>query len=190
MAEANNNKKKEELQEEAVTEQQQTTHHSKTVMVTDEELKALRREATDYKDKYLRLLADADNARKRMLKEKQEAARSATESLIVEFLQPIDHLENALAFAEQMSDEVKQWAYGFQMILTQFKDALSNNGVQPMQSKGEKFDPHLHEAVEMIETTDFLPGIIVEECVRGYKIGDRTIRPARVKVAKTISEES
>lgn len=161
----------------------------KTVMVTDEELKMLRREATEYKDKYLRLLADADNSRKRMVKEKQDISRYAVESIIVDFLQPLDNLENALTIAQQMSDEVKHWAIGFQMILSQFKDVLANNGVQPMQSKGSLFDPHSHDAVEMIETTEFPPEVIIEEFVRGYKIGDRVIRPARVKVAKSPSDE-
>lgn len=156
----------------------------KMVTVTDDELKNLRREATEYKDKYLRLLADVDNARKRLQKEKQESSRYAMESVIVDFLQPLDNLENALAFTQQMSDDVKHWATGFQMILSQFKDILASNGVQPIQSKGGHFDPHNHEAVEMVETNEYAPGTIVEEFVRGYKIGDRTIRPARVKVAK------
>lgn len=161
----------------------------KMVTVPDEELKDLRREATEYKDKYLRLLADAENARKRLQKEKIDSSRYAVESLLVDFLHPLDNLENALKFAEQMSDEVKHWAVGFQMILNQFKDVLTNNGVQPLVSKGTHFDPHSHEAVEMIETDEYEPGIIVEECVRGYKLGDKTIRPARVKVAKEVVRE-
>lgn len=176
-----------EINENDFTEQEEiqaTAQSPKMVTVTDEELKSLRREATEYKDKYLRLLADVDNSRKRMQKEKMENSRYAVEGLLVDFLHPLDNLENALKFAEQMSDEIKHWALGFQMILSQFKDVLTNNGVQPMISKGAHFDPHCHEAVEMIETDEEDPGTIVEECVRGYKMGDRTIRPARVKVAK------
>jgi molecular chaperone GrpE len=138
----------------------------------------------EYKDKYLRLLADAENARKRMQKEKHELTRYAVENLIVDFLHPLDNLENALRFAQEMSDEVKNWAFGFQMILTQFKDILTQQGVTTIESKGQVFDPHLHEAIEMIETSEQSPGTIIEESVRGYKMGDRTIRPARVKVAK------
>ncbi len=160
----------------------------KQVTVTDVELKHLQREMMEYKDKYLRLLADAENTRKRMQKERQEFTKYAVENVIVDFLYPIDNLENALKFAQQMSDEVKHWAFGFQMILTQFKDVLTNNGVIPFESQGMKFDPHAHEAVEIVETTTQPPGTIMEEYVRGYKIGDRTIRPARVKVAKGIQE--
>lgn len=158
--------------------------HPKQVLVTDEELKSLQKELMDYKDKYLRLLADGENARKRLQKERQEIVRSAIDNIIVDFLHPIDNFENALRFAEEMSEEVKNWAFGFQMILAQFKDALSQNGISAMESLGKTFNPHDHEAVEMIETDLEPPGTIIEECVKGYKIGDRTIRAARVKVAK------
>lgn len=157
----------------------------KQVLVTDEELKGMQKELMDYKDKYLRLLADAENARKRLQKEKQEISRYAIESIIVDFLHPLDNFENALRFAQDMSDEVKNWAYGFQMILAQFKDVLNQNGIIAIDSLGKPFNAHDHEAVEMIETAEQPPGTIIEECVRGYKIGDRTIRAARVKVAKS-----
>lgn len=156
----------------------------KQVLVTDEELRDMQKELLEYKNKYLHLLADGENARKRLQKERQEMTRYALESLIVDFLHPLDNLENALKFAQDMSEEVKNWAFGFQMILAQFKDILANNGVSPINSQGTPFDPHLHEALEMIETTGYIPGTIVEESVRGYKMGDRIIRPARVKVAR------
>ena len=124
-----------------------------------------------------------------MQKERQEMTRYALEGIIVDFLHPLDNFENALKFAQGMSDDVKHWALGFQMILTQFKDILAENGVQPIESVGEQFDPHNHEAVEIAEVTEYPSGVILEEYIRGYKMGDRTIRPARVKVAKTVEIE-
>lgn len=156
----------------------------KQVMITDVELKNIQKELMEYKDKYLRILADADNARKRLQKERQEISKYAIENVLCDILHPLDNLENALKFAQGMSDEIKNWAFGFQMILTQFKDILTENGVTPVDSIGKQFNPHLHEAVEILEDTDQPPGTIIEEYVRGYKMGDRTIRPARVKVAK------
>lgn len=156
----------------------------KQVLVTDEELRGLQKEMVEYKDKYLRLLADAENARKRLQKERQEISRYAIENLIVDFLRPLDNLENALRFAQDMSEEVRNWAFGFQMILTQFKDILAQHGVAPFDSVGRPFNPHEHEAIEMVESTSQPSGIIIEESVRGYRMGDRTIRAARVKVAK------
>src|SRR5262245_35847739 len=126
--------------------------------------------------------------RKRLHKEKQESTHYALSNLLAEFLSPIDHMETALKHTENMSEEVKHWGLGFKMILTQFQDVLSMHGVEPMHALGKHFDPHLHEAIETIETQDAAPGTVVEECVKGYKIGDKVIRPARVKVAKQPQE--
>jgi len=156
----------------------------KEVSISAEELQKLRSEAGDLKDKYLRVLAEAENAKKRLQKEKHDLSQFAVQNVILDFLNPIDHMENALKFTNQMSQDVKHWAIGFQMILSQFKDVLASNGVHPFTSEGEPFDPHFHEAIEMIETPDYAEGIVVEETLRGYKMGERIIRPARVKVSK------
>lgn len=157
--------------------EEQTSPEPVTHPTVEEELK-------EYKDKYLRLLAENENTRKRMQKEKQEMTRFAVENVIADFLLPLDNLENALGFTEQMSEDTRNWAMGFQMILTQFKDVLNQNGVTPFKSVGEQFDPHRHEAVETEETQDHPAGTVIHEFVRGYKCGDRIVRPARVKVAK------
>lgn len=154
------------------------------ITITDIELERLKQEVSEYKDKYLRLLAESENARKRLQKERQELTQYAIQNIIVDFLNPIDHMENALNYTQQVSDEVKHWALGFQMILSQFKDVLSGNGVQTYPSEGTAFDPHIHEAVEMVITTDCAPGTVIKENIKGYKMGDRIIRPARVNVAK------
>lgn len=144
----------------------------------------LEAEVREYKEKYLRALADAENQRKRMVKERDDQNRFTIISVLADFLHPLDNMENALRFADQMSPEVKNWACGFQMILSQFKEALNAQGAQPMQTVGLAFDPHLHEAVETQETTDYPPGVVIEEFTRGYTLGDRVIRAARVKVSR------
>lgn len=161
-----------------------------TVTTTDIELEQLKKDASEHKDKYLRLLAEQENTRKRLQKEREKLTEYAVQNIIVDFLHPIDHLENALKFMDQMSDEVKLWGQGFRMILDQFKEVLSTNGVVPIVSVGKPFDPHLHEAIETVETTEYAPGTVVEENTRGYRMGDRTIRPARVKVAKAPGAKS
>lgn len=166
------------------TEPKQQEREPKPVTVMDIELEALRRENTENKDKYLRLLAETENTRKRLQKERQELIQYALQNVITDFLNPIDHMENALGYTDNMPDQIKNWAVGFKMILEQFKDVLTSNGVQPFKSLGAHFDPHSHEAVEMIETDQQEAGTIVEESIKGYKMGDRVIRPARVKVAK------
>ena len=150
------------------------------------ELNQLKNELDEYKDKYFRLLAESENARKRLQKEKQDLIQYAVADVVVDFLNPIDHMETALKHANKMSDEVKHWAVGFNMILSHFKDVLANKGVQPFESTGTHFDPHHHEAVEVIPTDNHPAGTVVEELMRGYRMGGRTIRPARVKVAKEL----
>lgn len=142
-------------------------------------------EEENYQEKYLRLLAETENMRKRMYKEKQEMTRFAIENILEEILMPIDMLENALGFSEQMSPETRNWAKGFEMILAQFKDILLSHNVVSFHAMGELFDPHKHEAVEIEETKECAEGTILHEFVKGYKSGDRTLRAARVKVAKT-----
>lgn len=141
-------------------------------------------ELKECKDKHLRALAEMENSRKRMVKEKQESVRFALENTFAELLAPIDNLENALAFTDKMSEETRNWAIGFQMILAQFKEVLASNNVQPFESVGTFFDPHKHQAVETEETDKKPEGIILQEFVKGYRCGERIIRPARVKVVK------
>lgn len=143
----------------------------------------------EFKDKYFRLLAEMENARKRLQKEKHDMTRFAIENVISELLTPIDTFEAALNFTGKMSEDTQNWAKGFEMILAQFKEILSNHNISAFHSEGEQFDPYKHEAVEMEETRDFEEGIILHEFLKGYKSGDRILRAARVKVAKTPKEE-
>ena len=141
-------------------------------------------ELKECENKYLRLLAELENTRKRMQKEKQETIGFAIENTVAEFLPLFDNFENALKFAQSSSEEVKNWATGFQMILTQFRDVLHNHGIVAFHSVGNTFDPHCHEAMEIMESNDYPEGSIIEEFAKGYKSKNRTIRPAKVKVAK------
>ena len=148
----------------------------------DEGLKLVQ-ELNEYRDKYFRALAESENMRKRLQKEKLEAQNFAIQSVVVDFLQPLDHFEQALRHAENAAGDVKNWALGFEMILGHFKQILQDNGVVGFDSVGTAFDPHVHEAIETVETTDFAEGTVIEECMRGYKMGNRVVRPAKVKVA-------
>lgn len=146
------------------------------------------KEMEELQNKYLRSLAELENVRKRMQKEKAEAISFAIENTISEFLPVIDNLENALNYAKESSDEVKNWSMGFQMILTQLKDVLHNHGVMAFHCVGNIFDPNYHEAMEIVETDDHPDGSIIEEFAKGYKSINRIIRPAKVKITKKILE--
>lgn len=178
----NETPEKEHIEDSAEESQEDTTIHISDLMNENQERVA--GELKEFKDKYYRAIAEMDNMRKRLQNEKQDMISFAIENLITEFLSPLDNLENALGFTNQMSEETLLWSQGFQMILTQFRDVLSNHGISTYHSTGKKFDPHLHEAVEMEETNDAEEGTIIKELAKGYKLNNRIIRAARVVVAK------
>lgn len=149
-----------------------------------EKIKQLEEQIKEQKEKNLHLLADMENLRKRLHKEKIEMNRFAVDNVLTEVLTPLDNFENALGYTENMTQETKNWAIGFRMILNQFKEVLNHHNVKPFPSKGELFDPHRHEAVEVEETDELPEGTITHELLKGYMSADRILRPARVKVAK------
>ena len=160
------------------------------VKLNQDRLMHIEKELRDYKEKYLRLLAESENTRKRLHKEQTDTLKFAIENTICEFLPSIDNFENALRHSKNSSEEVKNWATGFQMILSQFRDILHNHDIVAFHSSGNTYDPHFHEALEIVETNDHPDGMILEEYAKGYKSNQRTIRPAKVKVAKApISKE-
>lgn len=149
-----------------------------------ENLQRAVQEAKEYRDKYYRALAESENARKRLQMEKEEKIAYAIDNMLSEFLAPLDNLDNALSFTENLSEELKNWAIGFKMISSQFKTVLENHGVLPFDSMGKQFDPHYHEAIEMIETDAHPENTVVAEIEKGYSHGKRILRVAKVKVAK------
>ncbi len=159
-------------------------------LTDDQKIQELKDALKAQKDKNLHILADMENLRKRLHKEKLEMNRFAIDNVLTEVLRPLDNFENALGFTENMSEETKNWAIGFEMILNQFKEVLTYHNVTPFSAKGEPFDPHRHEAVEVEETDKITEGTITHELLKGYLSGDRILRPARVKVAKRPSQTS
>lgn len=178
--------KKSEPQAEASEEEvfEERTEADSVNELLKEELEKRRQETDALKETNLRQLAELENTRKRLQKEREELTKYAVCKFAEEFLSPLDQLDRALACADQMSDEVKNWAIGFKMILSQFEDVLANQNIQNYSALGQTFDPHLHEAVEAVETEDKPEGTVIEELVKGYKMGDYIVRPAKVKVAK------
>jgi molecular chaperone GrpE len=181
---------KEKEDQETREEEQAVEREPIPVQVTDLELENLRREASEFKNKYFRLLAEQENTRKRLMKERDDLSRHSARNVIADFLAPIDQMENALRHAKNMSEEIKHWAVGFEMILGQFKDILDSNGVKPMDCVGQQFDPHLHHVTETIESNEHPPGTIVEETLKGYVCGEQTLRPAHVIVVRDHKENN
>lgn len=147
-----------------------------TVQSPEEAMQAALREQ---EDKYLRLLAEYDNYRKRSQKEKENAWTSAKADTAKEFLPVYDNLERALK--QETADEA--YAKGVQMIMTQLKSVLEKLGIQEIPAQGETFDPNVHNAVMHIDDETLGENVVAEVFQAGFQIGDKVIRHAMVKVA-------
>jgi molecular chaperone GrpE len=144
------------------------------------ELQKLKAERDSLLDRLARAQAEFENARRRASKEQQDFREFATADAIKTLLPVIDSFERAL----QAKTEAGDFRGGVELIYKQLQDALAKLGVRAIPAKGVPFDPHVHEAIEMVETSDAPDHEVIEELQRGYKIKDRLLRPAMVKVAK------
>lgn len=162
-----------------------------TVVLAREELEKLTNDAgkaQEYWDKLLRQQADFENIRKRMERERLEFQKFACEDVIVELLGILDDLERSVDAAEKKQENFDAFLKGIEMILAHLYDLLKKHDVKPIEAKGGKFDPHIHEALMQTETHDHKDGVVLEELQKGYKLNDRVIRTAKVRVAKNISD--
>lgn len=140
--------------------------------------------AKEYQDKLLRLQADFENTRKRLDKEKQDFVKFANEGIIAELLNILDDLERTVELAQEKHEDLPAFLKGVGMILSHLYDMLKEYGVRPIEAEGKLFDPHYHEALMQVENKDLPEHTIVEELQKGYFLGDRVIRTAKVKVSK------
>ena len=154
-------------------------NQSAQVGVVDE-FNKLKSERDALYDRLARLQAEFDNFRKRQTKENQDFRDYALTNVIRDLLPILDSLDRAL----QTQPEGQEFRKGVELIDKQFHDALAKLGVEPIESKGQPFDPNLHQAIQMVESGDVEDNHVVDELQRGYKIKDRLLRPAMVTVAK------
>jgi len=143
------------------------------------ELQRLRAERDSLLDRLARAQAEFENARRRAAKEQQEFRDYAALDVIKLLLPVLDSFERALHAKSDAAD----FRGGIELIDKQLQDALAKLGVRPIPAVGEPFDPHFHEAIEMVETNAAADHEVLEELQRGYKFKDRLLRPAMVKVA-------
>ena len=147
---------------------------------SESELEKVKAERDSLLDRLARAQAEFDNARKRAGKEQQESRDYAIADAIKSLLPVIDSLERAL----QVKSDAAELRSGVELIYKQLQAALAKLSVNAIVAKGEPFDPRLHEAIELVETSDVPDHQVIEELQRGYKLKDRLLRPAMVRVAK------
>jgi len=157
------------------------------LVATRAELKRVEAEVNELKDRLARRQADFENYRKRVERERNETYSRCVADIAAKLLPVLDNLKRALESEASVeaseSDEFRHFLSGVDLIYRQLDGIIEALGVTPVAAIGEQFDPHLHEAVVTEPTDVYEPDTVTQEIVRGYRLGDKLIRPALVKVA-------
>jgi molecular chaperone GrpE len=151
------------------------------------ELEQARAQAAEYLDGWQRARAEFANYKRRVETEREELRRSSTQALLLKLLPVVDDFERAF---QTLPPELKDvpWVEGMRMILRKLHSILDSENVTPIEAAGQPFDPLWHDAVMQEETTKYPDNYVMEELQRGYRLGERVLRPARVKVASNTDQ--
>jgi molecular chaperone GrpE len=158
----------------------------------EETIESLRAERDALQERFIRMAAEFENHRRRVVKERQDLFNYATEGLIKELLETVDNLERALDHAQSSEEglDAKTLLEGVELTRRALMRALEREGVKVVDAQGEKFDPQVHEAVGQVPTADHDAGTVVQVHQKGYLLKDRLLRPALVMVSKRPDESS
>jgi len=160
----------------------QETENTAPEEAIEEVAEEVKKDETDWQDKYLRLMAEFDNYKKRTQREKERLYNDSVADAFEKMLPVLDTLQRALG-TEVTSDEAKSVYDGIVAIGKQFEDIMAQCGVKKIDAVGMEFDPMLHNAVMHIDDENVGTNIVVEEFAAGYTLGERVIRHSMVKVA-------
>lgn len=153
-----------------------------TIALYEGKIAELESALAEARDKHLRLAADFDNFKKRTRQEQSQTMQHASAELIHRLLPVLDDLQSVLDHKPAGVDE--SWIKGLELSVRKLEEALGTHGLEPIESVGAPFDPNLHEAVGHEESTEHPEDTVVSELRRGYRVRDRVVRPALVKVAR------
>ncbi|PKG24516.1 nucleotide exchange factor GrpE [Niallia nealsonii] len=181
--EQNASELQEEVVEEVFEEVQAEFSDEETLKAAESKIAELEAKLENEANRYLRLQADFDNSRRRARLDLEAAQTYRAQSLVVDLLPAIDNFERALKM-EATEEQAQSLFTGMEMVYRGLLEALKKEGVEAIESVGSEFDPHLHQAVMQVEVEGTEPNIVVEEFQKGYKLKDRVIRPAMVKVSQ------
>ncbi len=149
------------------------------------QINALIAEKAALYDRLIRGQAEFENYRKRVERERNELYQRGRDDVLLQFLPVVDNFERALSSLETSEGDAEALRHGVELIHKQFEDALAKFGLEAVEAVGQVFDPHVHEAVTTEATDKHEENTVIEEFQRGYRIGDRLLRPAKVKVASS-----
>jgi molecular chaperone GrpE len=176
------NKEVEEQQTEEVDASNAEDNTEKTEEAEEKEVNPLQEKYDTLNNQYIRLAADFENFRKRNEQEREALLKYGAENTLKKFLEVIDNFERGLKAIETVDDceKVKEC---YNLAYKNFTDALTKAGLETIKAEGEEFDPNLHEAVMQTPTTEHPENTIIAELQKGYKLGDKVLRPTLVNVA-------
>src|ERR1700680_2439901 len=168
-------------QQEQETEETTAVSESNPLEELEKQLAQAKQEAAEFKYKFLRERADMDNFRKRQERNAQERVQREKKDLILKILGVMDNVEAPLTYQAPMDRRALQQT--LRMLMWQMNEVMKGEGLTPIATVGERLNPYEHEAIELVENSDQPEDTNVEEVLKGYKIGNETLRAARVKVS-------
>lgn len=161
----------------------ETTDSPQTVVDSqDSELERLAQEVADMKDRYLRTVAEMDNMRKRLEREKSEFIKFSNESILKDMIPVLDSLDKAVPGEQGLDPAVKSYREGVLMVQKQFLQTLAKHGLEPVEATDKPFDPNFHQAIQRIESGEVTIETVAAEFAKGYVLNGRLIRPSMVSV--------
>jgi molecular chaperone GrpE len=169
-------------QDEEIQMNESVPNEAQRIAELEGQLAQAQQEAGENWNKYLRERAEMENFRKRQERLAIDRVVREKKTLIHKILDVMDNVERALVYQETMDKQAFQ--HTLRLLLWQLNEVLRGEGLTPVPALGTIFDPYLHEAIEAVESNDQPEGTVVEEVRKGYKMGEETLRPARVKVSK------
>ena len=148
----------------------------------EDAISKLKDEIDKINNQYIRLAADFDNYRKRQMQEREALLKYGAEEALKKLLEALDNIDRAKASVENI-DDVNTVKDSYNLVFKQIFDVLSKMGLEVIETKGKEFDPNLHEAVMQTPTSEYPENSIIAELQKGYKLGDKILRPSLVNVA-------
>ncbi len=148
-----------------------------------DEQQSLMAQLEEIKDKYLRTLAEMDNMKKRMQRDKQDIIKYGTEKLLRDFLLVYDAIEKSISTALELHPDDENFIQGLRMTEKLMLETLKRNSVEPIETENMPFDPNYHEAMLQVTKENMVKGMVVDEIEKGFMVHDRVLRPARVTVS-------
>lgn len=164
------------------SESQETAENDEADTQITDEISSLKAELDKVNNQYIRLAADFDNYRKRQMQEREALLKYGAEETLKKMIEALDNIDRAKASVENVED-VNTVKDSYNLVFKQIYDVLQKIGLEVIDTKDKEFDPNMHEAVMQTPTSDYPENTIIAELQKGYKLGDKVLRPSLVNVA-------